>query len=101
MAILLSGFLADKQVFMNALRSSPFMSPALVLHTFIFSCWGVVVSWAANTLPDANRLSRDSVSSFFITGFSRWFSGGRSDLRPSLRQGERGKQRKRGTAASP
>src|SRR3954451_908013 len=29
----------DRHVFMNALRSSPFLSAACVLHTFIFSCW--------------------------------------------------------------
>src|SRR5215831_6527281 len=42
-AILLLGFsaaagFAERQVFMNAWRSSPFLSPAFSLHIFIFSC---------------------------------------------------------------
>src|SRR6476620_8382848 len=42
-AILLSFFagLADRQVFMNALRSSPVLPVASALQAFIFSCCGV------------------------------------------------------------
>src|SRR4029453_5869413 len=40
-AILLSFsfFLFDRHVLMNFLRSSPFFSPASLLHAFIRSCW--------------------------------------------------------------
>src|SRR5271157_4313626 len=76
-AILFCGFAggcADRQVFMNALRSSPFMSPALVLHCFILSCCelvaaGLVVSAAvsaATAAPQANRPASASTSSDFI-----------------------------------
>ena len=40
-------FLPDKQVFMNFLRSSPFMSLASTLHDFIFACCAVLASAAA------------------------------------------------------
>src|SRR5947207_3691012 len=45
-AILLFGFsvLAERHVFMNALRSSPFLSAACSLQAFIFSCCGVIAS---------------------------------------------------------
>src|ERR1700674_3886152 len=78
-AILLSGFsgLADKQVFMKALRSSPFMSFALSLQVFIFSCCGVifvsaailvsaVLGSAAKAGPQANTAARPRVRIIFI-----------------------------------
>src|SRR5215468_4053177 len=87
-AILLLGFssaagLAERQVFMNALRSSPFLSPALSLQAFIFSCCEFFASVlvfvslvsaalvsAASALPQANRPSTANARSFFI-GVSR------------------------------
>src|SRR5271165_3738761 len=82
-AILFCGFaagVADRQVFMNALRSSPFMSPALVLHSFILSCCelvaaGFVVSVAvsaATAVPQANRPASVSTSSDFIDILPGW-----------------------------
>src|SRR6266849_784406 len=77
-AILLFGFsgLADRQVFMKALRSSPFMSFALSLQVFIFSCCGVILVSAAilvsalvsaaNAGPQANMASRERVRIFFM-----------------------------------
>src|SRR5215831_13152181 len=82
-AILLLGFssaagLAERQVFMKALRSSPFLSPALSLQAFIFSCCEFFASVlvfvslvsAASALPQANRPTKASARSFFI-GVSR------------------------------
>src|ERR1700724_992209 len=75
-AILLSGFagLADRQVFMKALRSSPFMSFALSLQVFIFSCCGVMVvptailfsAVAANAGPQANKAAKARGRLFFM-----------------------------------
>src|SRR5208283_1871319 len=78
-AILLCGLagaagLADRQVFMNALRSSPFISPALVLQSFILSCCEFVAAGAAAgvalsapyALAQANRLANASTSNGFI-----------------------------------
>src|SRR5208337_4860567 len=78
-AILLCGLagaagLADRQVFMNALRSSPFISPALALQSFILSCCELVAAgavaalWvsAATALPQASRLVSTSTSKDFI-----------------------------------
>src|SRR5215475_11425330 len=42
-----------RQVFMNALRSSPFLSPAWTLHAFIFSC--CVIGAEAAIADEADR----------------------------------------------
>src|SRR5437870_202004 len=66
--------LPDKQLFMNALRSSPFLSPACALHAVIFSCCAVLPSLlsAAYAEPHTNK-PNDSVraSRFFIEVFLR------------------------------
>src|SRR5260370_28821209 len=88
-AILLFGFsgLADKQVFMKDLRSSPFMSFALSLQVFIFSCCGVILVSAAilasgailvsaaNAGPHANKAARPTVRIFFMEVSCEWFFG--------------------------
>ena len=86
-AILLLGFsgLAERQVFMNALRSSPFLSPACSLHIFILSCCAFCASLgalseaavlvsavfasllsAASAVPQANSPARTSVRIVFF-----------------------------------
>src|SRR3974377_1308484 len=68
-----AGF-AERQVFMNALRSSPFISPSLVLQSFIFCCCefdasvfvaSVLVS-AAYAPPQATAPASPSASSNFM-----------------------------------
>src|ERR1700738_1070970 len=46
-------FLLLRQLFMKALRSSPFLSAACVLHAFIFSCW--VIGFEAAIVDEADR----------------------------------------------
>src|SRR5208282_3933091 len=77
-AILLCGLagagFADRQVFINVLRSSPFMSPALALQSFILSCCEFVAAGgaalvgvsAAYALPQANTQNSASMSNGFI-----------------------------------
>src|SRR5208282_4661114 len=77
-AILFGGLagagVADRQVFINVLRSSPFMSPALALQSFILFCCefvaaggvALVAGSAAYTPPQANTPKSASVSKAFI-----------------------------------
>src|SRR4029453_7545544 len=81
-AILLSGFAAvtglfDRQVFMNALRSSPFLSPAWSLQAFIFSCCALgafvvsaaLVSAANDGAAHRSAGAETTVKSLFMWGF--------------------------------
>ena len=56
---------------MNALRSSPFLSPAPLLQVAILPCWAVLAAGAdaaANALPMENdRLNPKSVKSLLIS----------------------------------
>src|SRR5450755_538848 len=109
-AILLSGLggAADRHVFMNALRSSPFMSAALSLQVFIFCCCGVIVAAlvsaagvsAANAGPQANIATKPIVSAFFMGvsgGFGKVAEG--MSFRASLRHADCPKQRFRRSGA--
>src|SRR5450755_382804 len=114
-AILLSGFAgaagaADKQVFMNALRSSPFMSVALLLHVFIFSCCGVIAAVAfvsaalvsaAKAGAQANMATRPKLSKVFMGVSWKWFFECclTNGFRASLRHGDCPKQRFRRSTA--
>src|SRR5450755_4866573 len=124
-AILLSGFAgaagaADKQVFMNALRSSPFMSVALVLQFFIFSCCGVIAAVAfvsaalvsaalasaalvsaAKAGAQANMATRPKLSKVFMGVSWKWFFECclTNGFRASLRHGDCPKQRFRRSTA--
>src|SRR5947207_93453 len=81
-AILLLAFsgLADRHDFMNALRSSPFLSVACSLQAFIFSCCGVIASvffasvlvCAAYAVPKANSPTSSSVNIVFIRALQGW-----------------------------
>src|SRR5450631_345795 len=111
-AILLSGFggAADRQVFMNALRSSPFMSVALLLHVFIFSCCGVMAAVAfvsaalvsaAKAGAQANMATRPKLSKVFMGVSWKWFFECclTNGFRASLRHGDCPKQRFRRSTA--
>src|SRR6202521_1862057 len=90
LAILLSGFsgLPTKQVFIKDLRSSPFMSLALSLQVFIFSCCGVILVSAAVLVsavilvsaatagPQANKAARQRVRVFFMVSLMVSRGGG-------------------------
>src|SRR5450755_124126 len=109
-AILLSGLagsaLADRQVFMKAFLSSPFMSPALSLQVFILFCCGVIavsgalvsvaLVSAAKAGPQANIATRPKVSTFFMSslvGVILWVGGRRPGFGASLRHADCPKQR--------
>src|ERR1043166_1532354 len=69
-AILLFAFsgLADRQLFMKALRSSPFLSAAWSLHIFILSCCDIFASVlvsAAYALPQARSAAAASARNRF------------------------------------
>ena len=51
-------FLAPRHSFMNALRSSPFLPTALLLHMAIRACWGVLSPSAARAGADARPKAR-------------------------------------------
>src|SRR5882672_2747094 len=90
-------FSALRQSFMNALRSSPFFSPALVLQVFIRSCCAFSanagVATAANAPSMANARNRFMGSPFVMMrieiGFAGFADGSRNssvDVDSSLRQ---------------
>src|SRR6266516_4588357 len=60
--------LAERQPFMNALRSSPFLSPACSLQAFILSCCDILPSLAsaAYAPPQAKNPTSASAKSLFI-----------------------------------
>src|SRR6188472_3011421 len=58
-------FSADRQSCMNALRSSPFLSPALALHVFMRSCCAFSVA-AAGSAKAAQAPSRVMAISRFM-----------------------------------
>src|SRR6266550_3242849 len=65
-AILLSDafFLSDRQVLMNFLRSSPFFSPASLLHAFIRSCCAFSAA-STGVATAANAPNRIDARNFF------------------------------------
>src|SRR5438094_3459041 len=93
--------LAERQLFMNALRSSPFLSPACSLQDFIFSCCDILASVgsAAYAPPHAKNPTSARARTFFIARLLREYgTAGTPVFETSLRHPSSGAQRFRGGA---